>query len=143
VAARKLLIYSDANSQNPLNAAEITNSTGKTLDGGPITVFDAGSYAGEALVSTLKTGDKRLISYGIDLGTRITTKFDSGATVIREVHARRGLLTTRHAAQETRTYTINNVDQKAKTLVIEHACPAAIQTPESEARRDHILGLSI
>jgi chaperonin cofactor prefoldin len=121
VTARKLLIYSDPNSQNPLNAAEVTNSTGKTLDGGPITVFDAGSYAGEALVSTVKTGDKRLISYGIDLGTRITTKFDSGGAIVREIHARRGLLTTRHAAQETRTYTIRNVDQKAKTLVIEHA----------------------
>ncbi len=28
--------------QNPFNAAELTNSTNKTLDGGPITVFDAG-----------------------------------------------------------------------------------------------------
>ena len=44
----------------PTNAAELSNATGKTLDGGPITVYDAGAYAGEALVETLKTGDKRL-----------------------------------------------------------------------------------
>ena len=42
IEARKLLIYSDHSSQHPTNAAEITNSTGKTLDGGPITVYDAG-----------------------------------------------------------------------------------------------------
>ena len=30
------------------------------------------------------------------------------------------MLTTRTAAVETRTYTINNVDRKAKTLIIEH-----------------------
>ena len=73
IAARKLLVYSDQSSDHPMNAAEITNSTGKTLDGGPITVYDGGAYAGEALVETLKTGDKRLISYAVDLGTRITT----------------------------------------------------------------------
>ena len=73
-----------------------------------------------ALMETLKAGDKRLISYGVDLGARITTQFDSKAETIREVHARRGILTTRNAAVETRTYTIYNVDQKAKTLIIEH-----------------------
>jgi hypothetical protein len=105
---------------HPMNAAEVTNSTAKTLDGGPITVYDAGAYAGEALVETLKAGDKRLISYGVDLGMRLTTKFDSSSNVLREIHMRRGNLTTRNAIQETKTYTIKNVDAQAKTLVIEH-----------------------
>jgi hypothetical protein len=120
VTARKLLIFSDRGSEHPTNAAEITNSTGKTLDGGPITVYDAGVYAGEALVETVKTGDKRLISYAVDLGVRITTRFDSSGQTLREVHFRRGVLTTRHAIQETKTFTIRNVEPKAKTLVIEH-----------------------
>jgi hypothetical protein len=118
---RKLLIYSESFGLHPMNAAELTNTTGKTLDGGPITVYDAGSYAGEALVETVKAGDKRLISYGVDLGTRVTTKFDSAAQVVREIHFRRGILTARAAIEETRTFTIRNVDGKAKTLVIEHA----------------------
>jgi chaperonin cofactor prefoldin len=104
-----------------MDAAEISNSTGKTLDGGPITVYDSGAYAGEALMETVKTGDKRLISYGVDLGTRVATQWDSQAEQVREIHARRGILTTRNAILETRTYTIHNVDQKAKTLIIEHA----------------------
>jgi hypothetical protein len=120
IAARKLLVYSDQSSQYPTNSAEITNMTGKTLDGGPITVFDGGAYGGEALMETLKAGDKRLISYAVDLGTRITTQFDSKSDTVREIHLRRGILTARAAAVETKTYTIRNVDQKAKTLVIEH-----------------------
>ncbi len=120
IDARKLLIYSDRSSTHPTNAAEIANSTGKTLDGGPITVYDTGVYAGEALMETVKTGDKRLISYAVDLGTRITTEFDSRSDVVREIHARRGVLTTRSAGVETQSYTIHNVDQKAKTLIIEH-----------------------
>jgi hypothetical protein len=120
ITARKLLIYSDLSSQYPMNAAELTNDTGKTLDGGPITIYDGSAYTGEALVETLKASDKRLISYATDLGTRITTRFDSTRDVVREAHFRRGILTTRQAIQETRTYTVRNVDQKAKVLVIEH-----------------------
>ena len=120
IDGRKLLIYSDHSSQHPTNAAELTNSTGKTLDGGPITVYDGGAYAGEALMETLKTGDKRLISYAVDLGTRITDAFNSKSAVIREFHASRGIVTTRSAMEETRTYTIRNIDQKAKTLILEH-----------------------
>ncbi|MGD0776144.1 MAG: DUF4139 domain-containing protein [Candidatus Solibacter sp.] len=120
IEGRKLLIYSDHGSQHPTNAAELTNSSGKTLDGGPITVYDAGAYAGEALMETLKASDKRLISYAVDLGTRITEAFGSKAAMVREIHANRGILNTKYAAEETRTYTVRNVDQKAKTLIIEH-----------------------
>lgn len=120
IEGRKLLIYSDHSSQHPTNASELTNSSGKTLDGGPITVYDAGAYAGEALMETLKAGDKRLISYAVDLGTRITEAFGSKGAIIREIHASRGIIHTKYAAEETRTYTVRNVDQKAKTLIIEH-----------------------
>ncbi|HZO55037.1 MAG TPA: DUF4139 domain-containing protein [Bryobacteraceae bacterium] len=120
VSARKLLIYSDESSVHPRSAAEITNNTGKTLDGGPLTIYDANTYAGEALMETTKATDKRLISYAVDLGTRITTAFDSSAQTVREIKASRGFLTTRAAVRETKTFTIKNVDAKAKTLIIEH-----------------------
>ena len=120
VNTRKLLIYMESFGLNPMNAAEIANSTGKTLDGGPITVYDANTYAGEALVETLKTGDKRLITYGIDLGARVTTAFNSSRANVREVHFSRGVLTTRNSVEETKTYTIKNVDPRRKTVIIEH-----------------------
>jgi len=120
IAARKLLIYSDHGSQHPTNAAELANNTGKTLDGGPITVYDGGVYGGEALMETLKSSDKRLISYAVDLGTRVTEAFGSKQAIIREIHAGHGMMTTKLASEETRTYTVRNVDQKAKTLIVEH-----------------------
>lgn len=120
VGAKKLLIYMESFGLHPMNAAEIANSTGKTLDGGPITVYDANTYAGEALVETLKAGDKRLITYGVDLGARVTTAFDSSKANVREIHFARGVLTTRNAIEETKTYTIKNVDPRRKTVIIEH-----------------------
>jgi len=120
IDGHKLLIYSDRQSIHPTNAVMLVNDSGKTLDGGPITVYDGGVYAGEALVETLKSGDRRVISYAVDLGTRITDAFESRQAIVREMHAHHGVLTTKMAAEETRTYTIRNVDQKAKTLIVEH-----------------------
>ena len=70
-------------------------------------------------METLKASDKRLISYGIDLGTRVTTLLDSSSNIVREVHFRRGLVTTKNSAREIVTYTVKNVDAKPKTLIIE------------------------
>ena len=121
VSGRRLLIYSESGgSQHPLNAVEVTNSTGATLDGGAITVYDAGAYAGEALIETVKDGDKRLISYAVDLGSRITTKFDSSSKLQSKFRVTRGVMTLNSVVHEVKTFTIKNVDQKAKTVVIEH-----------------------
>jgi len=119
IAARKLLIFTADYGQNPMSAAELTNNTGKTLDGGPLTVFEGDSYGGEALMNTVKNADKRLISYAVDLGTRIGTEDESGEERILEVHANRGVITTKTAQRDTTTYTIRNVDAKTKTLIIE------------------------
>ena len=120
IDARRLLIFSPETPLHPLQAAELKNATGKTLDGGPITVYDAATYAGEALVATVKAGDRRLISYAVDLGTSVTTAFDSSRTITREVHLSHGVLTSKLAGTETKTFTASNVDAKTKSLIIEH-----------------------
>jgi hypothetical protein len=128
LTTRKLLIFtSSRGSENPMASAEITNSTGKTLDGGPITVFDGATYAGEALMETLKAGDKRLIGYAVDLGTRVTTSFDSDSEQVREATFQRGVLTLKTAQRDTTVYAIRNVDAKAKTLIIEHPVKPGFQ----------------
>jgi len=121
IAARRLLIYSDRSQANPRHAAEITNTTGKTLDGGPITVYHSSGYSGEALMEVLKSGEKRLISYAVDQAVRVTTNFESGEEIIRSLKASRGVLTTRTALVRTTVYTVSNADAKEKTLLVEHA----------------------
>jgi hypothetical protein len=136
ISARRVVVYSDPSSENPRNAAEISNNTGKTLDGGPIAIYDAGAYAGEALMETLKKDDKRLVSYAVDLGTRITSQFGSRRTDVREVHFSRGILHAKRAQVQTVTYTIRNVDAKAKTLILEQAAiPGAELTEPKTAEK--------
>jgi len=119
ISARKLLIYSQNDGEHPVNAAEITNNTSKTLDGGPITVYDCGAYAGEALFETVKAGDKRLIGYAVDYGTRVTDAFDTGRRIVRELHVKNGTLELHYGEHTTRTYTIRNVDAKPKSLIVQ------------------------
>jgi hypothetical protein len=136
VAARKLLIYQENGGEHPVNAAEVANQTGKTLDGGPITVYDGGAYAGEALFETVKDGDKRLIGYAVDFGTRVTTEYGAGPTTVREIHARNGVVETRTAQEQTRVYSIKNVDPKPKTLIMELAASGGytVLTPKPSER---------
>jgi hypothetical protein len=107
--------------EHPVNAAEVTNTTSKTLDGGPLTVYDGGSYAGEALVETLKAGDKRLIGYAVDYGTRVSAGTNGGKKFVREIHAKNGILDVHYGERSTRDYIIHNVDAKPKDVIVEQA----------------------
>ena len=95
IEARKLLIYSDHSSQHPTNAAELTNSTRQDARRRPDHGLRRRRLWRRGLMETLKAGDKRLISYAVDLGTRITEAFGSKQAIVREIHANRGMLTTK------------------------------------------------
>ena len=86
VNAVKTLILSGASNVHPRLGAEITNTTGIKLPAGPITVYDGGVYAGDALIEFFSENDKRFISYGEDLSVTssakyFTTRFVSTVTV--------------------------------------------------------------
>jgi hypothetical protein len=122
--AERTLIFSGARaveggSVHPAVAAAITNTTGMKLPAGPITVFDGGSYAGDALLEFFPAGEKRLISYGADLSvTGAVTASGSqdlrGATISEGV-----MIMTRRIAYE-RTYAFHNASGERKRLILEH-----------------------
>lgn len=120
ISARQVYIWNQSEGAHPQRAAELKNTTGKTLDGGPVTVYAPEGYTGESLLSTLKAGDKRFITFAVDLGSKVTTKFDTTSEVVRSVKAERGIITTKTVVEQRTTYTISNVDAKEKALLISH-----------------------
>jgi len=121
VEGDRLVVFDESEgSQHPRNAFELRNETGQTFDGGAVTVFEGGGYAGEALIDTLGSGDERLLSYSVDLGTRITSKLQSRAIRSNEVRASRGVLLEKTTDRAIKTYTIRNVDDREKRLWIQH-----------------------
>jgi hypothetical protein len=121
VSAEKLLIFSHQNpvANHPMLAFEIDNDSELTLDGGPVTVFDGGSYAGEALFDTTVKGQKRLLSYGVDLGCTIRQEPRSGGYRVETASIRRGTLHISRRYRHTLEYSVSNADPRAKTLIVE------------------------
>ncbi|MFH1082439.1 MAG: hypothetical protein V1751_03510 [Pseudomonadota bacterium] len=105
---------------NPLAAVRLKNSTGLTLEGGPLTVLQGGSYAGEALVNTVKPDEQRYITYAVDLGLHVSTKTGSKSEAVDQVVINRGVLRMHRAIIETKTYTLDNKNVRTKTVVIDH-----------------------
>ena len=94
IEVQRVSIYNQSVlSNHPLNGARITNTTKKHLLAGPVTVLDGGAYAGDAQIDNMPPGQRRLVSYGIDLQTLVDTKQDvianqiTSAKIIKGGHA--------------------------------------------------------
>ena len=103
-----------------MEAVRLKNTSDLTLEGGAVTVIEDDTYAGEALMDTLKADEERYISFAVDLGTRVNTKIGSGAQTVYRVRIVRGTMFMDYKQQETKTYKLVNVEPKDKTVVIEH-----------------------
>jgi hypothetical protein len=122
--AEKTLVFSGARAANgglihPAIAAEITNTMGMKLPAGPITVFDGGSYAGDALIEFLPPGEKRLISYGADLSVT-GAMIGSSSQFLRGVTISGGVMSITRRIIYEKTYTFNNASGERKRLILEH-----------------------
>jgi len=105
---------------HPDLAAELTNTTGMKLPAGPITVYDGGSYAGDALLEFFGENDKRLIKYGEDLSVTGTAALNSANRLVSTVTITGGVMTINRRQIYERTYTVKNTNSEAKRLIIEH-----------------------
>jgi hypothetical protein len=120
IEAQKIDIFNPAtHPKYPLNGLELKNTTGLNLMQGPVTVFDANTYAGDALLPNLKPDEKRLIAYALDLSTEVLVKQKSTPEEIVSLKIAKGTLWHQHKFVDTRDYEIKNLSDKERTLIIE------------------------
>ncbi|HVX61051.1 MAG TPA: hypothetical protein VHC19_10630 [Pirellulales bacterium] len=121
VEGEKLSIYNpNVQAKHPLNGLRLKNTTDLHLMQGPITVFDGGSYAGDARIEDLQPGSERLISYALDLDTEVAIEGKPQADQLVSVSLAKGVLQITHKLQRSQTYTAKNSSRKAKQLLIEY-----------------------
>jgi hypothetical protein len=104
----------------PLRALWLTNDTGLTLDGGSVTLVEGNAFAGAGLVDTIKPGEKRFVSYAMDLGVRVTASPQTGTERVSRVRIASGTITTSTENRSAMLYTVRNDDTTAREVVIEH-----------------------
>jgi len=121
VTVEKLSIYNAAVlAKNPLNGARLTNSTDKHLLTGPITVLEAGTYAGDARIDNVPPGQNRLLSYGIDLQMRVDSTKNSNSSSVMSGKISEGILHVQRKFVNTQSYQAENKADKSKMLLVEH-----------------------
>jgi hypothetical protein len=136
VDVRKLLFFSGASAtgrnHHPRLGAELTNTSKMKLPAGPITVYDGGTYAGDALIEFWNEGEKRIISYGEDLAVTAVIMASSSRTVV-SVTISGGVMTINRSIEYLKTYTIKNNAVQEKLLMVEHPKNdgATLESPQS------------
>jgi hypothetical protein len=104
----------------PLRSVWLTNSSGLTLDSGSFTVLEGSTFAGEGLLEPIKPGEKRLLSYAIDLGVQVEARRGDDQQRVNRIRIDRGVAVQHSEQVMRRVYTIRNSDTTSRTVVIEH-----------------------
>lgn len=116
----RVAVYNEAvRADHPLSGVLLKNTTDLTFENGSLTVLDGNAYAGEALMERLKPKEERLISFALDLGTRITVRNDGLREPTKLVKAVDGVFYINSFRSETKTYEIANQSDRAKVLYVE------------------------
>jgi hypothetical protein len=121
VKGKKVSIYNpNVQAKHPLNGLKLTNSTPLHLMQGPITVFDGGTYAGDARIEDLPPGGERLLSYALDLDTEVAPESVGHPEQLIGVRIVKGTLYAQRKYQRTEKYTVKNSGHHAKEVLIEY-----------------------
>jgi len=115
-----LLHNSRTRRDNPMRAVEFHNTTGLTLEGGPVTVLEGGSYVGEAMLETLKPDVKRLIPYAVELSVFVLDNVESFNEPVHKVVIRDGRLTRHSSLVLQTTYNLDNRGDAEQTAYLDH-----------------------
>lgn len=106
--------------ENPMRAVEFHNTTGLTLEGGPVTVLEGSSYVGEAMLETLKPDEKRLVPYAVELSVRVLDNVSSPVDEAHRVVIREGRMEIETRRIMTTTYQIDNRSGREYVCYLDH-----------------------
>ena len=121
IPASRVSIYNRGVLANrPLGGVRFENATGLQLPAGPATIFDGANYAGDAQLPQTVAGEKRLLSYAVDLQSAVLTQTQAEPTTITQITISSGAIRVTRESRSTTGYTVERLSEEAVTLVIEH-----------------------
>ncbi len=121
VEAEKVAIYDEAVlAKHPLSGLRLVNSTKLNLMQGPVTVFEAGAYAGDARIEDMAPGSERLVSYAVDLDVEVNPRIEQQPEEIVGVRIVKGTLIATRKYARKKVFEIKNSNEKPVKLLVEH-----------------------
>lgn len=118
---KRIAIYNpDVREQNPMSALLLKNTTGLTLEGGPLTVIEDGAYIGEAMLETIKPDEERVIPFSVELGCRVQVDHRSELTDVHRARIVGGSLWLHRYRLQRRIYVVANKLDRPIDLFLDH-----------------------
>ncbi len=118
---RPVLLYNKAaRAENPMRAVEFKNTTGLTLEGGPVTVLEGGSYVGEAMLETVKPDEQHLVPYAVELSVRVLDNVDSHEGTVTRVVIRNRMMSLFRVQESQTAYTFDNRASAEQIVYLDH-----------------------
>ena len=120
---RELLYNREKLPHHPVVALRFDNTTGLTLERGPITVVEDGDYKGEAVVPFTKDGNEVYLAYAVELGVRVTEKFEV-RTEVTGLNIKDAFLVFEEYYVHEVAYALENTTPKSLKVTIEEGVNA-------------------
>jgi len=121
VAVERVAIYDErVLVKHPLAGVRLKNSTALNLMQGPITVYDAGGYCGDARIEDMAPGSERLLSYAVDLDVEVVPRAEPRPEEIVSVRLVKGTLVASRRLARARKFEVKNSGDKPVKLLVEH-----------------------
>ncbi|MBA3869495.1 MAG: hypothetical protein H0X30_10100 [Anaerolineae bacterium] len=115
------LLYNRAKlPDHPVVALRFDNSTGLTLERGPVTVVENWDYKGEAVIPFTKDGSSVYVPFAVELGVRITEQFQRN-TEATGLSIKEAYFVFEQYETNRTTYLIENTTTNPVTILIEAA----------------------
>ncbi|MCV9910434.1 DUF4139 domain-containing protein [Brucella sp. HL-2] len=121
IDAEMISIYRNGSSNiHPVAAIMLKNSTGNSMPGGILTVYDSGAgYVGDAQLLNLPKDDTRIAAFATDRKVTITQEQEP-TRQITDIKVVDGIVRISEKMRETTTYRISGALDADRTVIIEH-----------------------
>jgi hypothetical protein len=115
---RELLYNGEKFPKNPVASLRFKNTTGLTLERGPVTVVEDGDYKGEAVIAFTKDGRSVYLPYAIELGVQVREDVEH-STEVWKLSLKGTYLVYDEYRMKVVTYTILNTTNQEKVVTVE------------------------
>lgn len=123
---RELLYNGSKLPKHPVASLRFENSTGLTLERGPVTVVEDGDYKGEAVIPFTKADNQVYVPYAVELGIKVTEHPHTQTETV-SINIEDGLLIFEERWSEEVTYTLENTTSRDENVTIEAKAMAHLE----------------
>ncbi len=122
ITSKSVLLFEETqHPKHPMACLEITNTSGMTLEQGPLTIFQGSSLAGEAMLPFLVPADSRILTYALEQGVIVDKSNKNWSEGTHKVSFGGGYCYSYYFQVFQTTYKIRNKTERVFKLYVDHA----------------------